>query len=46
MNDELPLKQQGEVYEHELKWSFTSDHTHASGEVVKIGHVACNLSVP
>ena len=46
MNIELPLNQQGQVYDHELKWAFNSNHTHESGEVVKIGHVACNLNVP
>jgi hypothetical protein len=40
-----PLNQTGACLNHNsnLKWTFTSDHRHSSGETVRVVHVGCNL---
>jgi hypothetical protein len=45
MDAELPLKQISATRDHPLKWSFLSNHTHASGGSLEVGHIGCNLFV-
>lgn len=45
MDTELPFEQQGTTMNSRIKWSFQSAHKHSSGEVLKVGHVGCNMYV-
>jgi hypothetical protein len=45
MDASLPCHQKGKTEDHVLQWSFLSTHTHSSGEVLKVGHVGCNLYI-
>lgn len=45
MDSDFPMKQTGKTSEHKLKWSFISNHEHACGDEVQVGHVGCNLYV-
>jgi hypothetical protein len=45
LDQKRPLNQTGACLSHNgsLKWIFTSDHGHSSGETVRVVHVGCNL---
>jgi hypothetical protein len=43
MDDDRPLKQQGETKDHDLRWSFISVHAHDCGNALQVSHVGCNL---
>ena len=43
MDHDLPLEQQGVARDHRMRWAFTTDHRHGSGENVSILHVGCNV---
>lgn len=43
MNVDRPCRQQGDTFDHTLKWSFLSTHTHSCGESLVVGHIGCNL---
>jgi hypothetical protein len=45
MDADLPCQQTHACGDHKLKWSFVSQHTHASGELLEVGHIGCNLYV-
>jgi hypothetical protein len=38
-----PNNQIGACRDHSLRWSFRSEHRHASGEAIEMCHIACNL---
>jgi hypothetical protein len=43
MDEQFPCEQQGQTDDHTLRWCFRSSHAHASGEIVGVDHVGCNL---
>jgi hypothetical protein len=43
MDGDLPQQQTGPTKDHQLKWSFRSDHKHASGDDIEVCHIMCNL---
>lgn len=43
MDDELPVCQTGPTKDHQLRWSFTSDHKHTCGDDIETCHIMCNL---
>jgi hypothetical protein len=43
MDKEMPCKQDGSAKDHIHKWSFLTAHSHSSGELLEVGHIACNL---
>lgn len=45
MDIDLPSSQQGATTDHTIKWSFLSEHAHACGETLEVGHVGCNLYI-
>ncbi len=45
MDTERPQRQKGDCIDCALTWSFTSSHTHSSGEDLQVNHVMCNLFI-
>lgn len=45
MDASLPCRQSGPAADHQLKWSFLTQHAHGSGEKVRVEHVGCNLYI-
>lgn len=43
INSEKPFNLEGLCLEHNIKWSFLSNHKHNSGELITICHIGCNL---
>ncbi len=43
MDNKLPSRQSGACSDYSLKWSFCSQHTHNSGEQVKVTHIGFNM---
>jgi hypothetical protein len=43
LDTQLPQNQLSPCEGHKLRWSFSTRHRHASGEVVTVDHVSCNL---
>lgn len=46
MDTDRPMAQQGNTAGHSIKWGFLSRHQHASGEVIDVTHLGCNLYAP
>lgn len=42
-DEELPERQSGATKDHPTKWTYLSDHYHASEEVVRVVHMSVNL---
>jgi hypothetical protein len=38
-----PFSLEGLCLDHNIKWSFLSNHKHSSGELIAICHIGCNL---
>jgi hypothetical protein len=43
MDKDHPCQQQGETFDHLLKWSFLSKHAHSCGDHLEVSHIGCNL---
>ena len=43
MDKKLPLNQTDKSANHTLKWAFSTNHKHSSGETLKVQHIGCNL---
>lgn len=42
LNQKKPCDQQGDANRLAYKWSLCSVHKHSSGELIRVGHFACN----
>ncbi len=45
IDEKKPINLEGLCKDHNIRWSFLSDHKHSSGELVEVHHVGCNLYV-
>lgn len=43
IDSEKPFNLEGLCLDHNIKWSFLSNHRHSSGELIAICHIGCNL---
>ena len=43
IDSEKPFNLEGLCLNHNIKWSFLSNHKHNSGELITICHIGCNL---
>lgn len=43
IDDKKPFNLEGLCLDHNIKWSFLSNHKHNSGELITICHIGCNL---
>lgn len=41
-----PCSQESESKDHRIRWAFTTDHQHSSGETFRVLHLNCNLHRP
>jgi hypothetical protein len=41
-----PCSQESESKDHRIRWAFTTDHQHSSGESFRVLHLNCNLHRP
>jgi hypothetical protein len=46
MDLEKPCGQDGSSQNHRIRWAFTTNHQHRSGEVLRVLHLNCNLNWP
>ncbi len=46
LDSDKPRRQKGKCDDHPLKWCFSSNHAHSSGETIRVTHVGCNLHHP
>jgi hypothetical protein len=40
---DLPVQQNGNTKDHTMKWAYTSNHQHSSGELMHVVHINVNL---
>ncbi len=45
MDTEKPCAQDGDSEYHRIKWAFTTNHKHRSGELLRVLHLSCNLHI-
>lgn len=45
MDKNKPCAQNGKCQDHTMRWAFSSNHDHTSGERLRVLHMNCNLSV-
>ncbi len=43
LNSTKPCLQNGDSQDHRIRWAFTTQHQHSSGELLRVLHVNCNL---
>lgn len=43
IDDTKPFNLEGLCLDHNIKWSFLSNHNHSSGELIAVCHIGCNL---
>lgn len=43
IDDTKPFNLEGLCLDHNIKWSFLSNHKHSSGELIAVCHIGCNL---
>lgn len=46
MDTSKPCAQKGKSQDHRIRWSFITNHTHRSGERLRVLHLSCNLHQP
>lgn len=45
IEDSKPFNLEGLCKDHNIKWSFLSNHKHSSGELISICHIGCNMHI-
>lgn len=45
MDKTKPCAQYGDCQDHRMQWAFATHHGHISGELLRVLHVSCNLTV-
>lgn len=46
MDSTKPCGQDGVSTDHQIRWAFTTNHSHSSGERMRVVHLNCNLFRP